>query len=747
LKRKILRLFWIAFSLWIPATATPTIAATERGNNAALGAYSEGERWYQQGRVELAIRAFTQAVNLAPNNNAMRSRLAWLLLDESRTAEAKAHFDILVRRQAGGKDNWVGLAVALLRLDDPSGATTACDRGLVRFPEDPLLLKLRGEALMSRPETSPYAVSVWEQLTQLQPRNPEWPQRRQAAAAAAGRLRYEEALALLHEGRLEAALEAMIAAVDYAPQEVGYRTHYGWLLLQSGKFDEAAHTFGTVLEQNPGKKDAYLGLAIARLNLKDGRGAAEAAEQGLARLGRDSELLEILGDANSSQEETRPQAEQAYRELLQVQPENSRAAVKLAQVVLAQGRQIEAEAILEHVARLDPANPTAHLELARIDLGGKSPGKAGPHFERVLAADPENSEARRGRQAAERSMRPELELQSGYLEDSQDFYRLNSYAGARFFLSPELRVDCGFGYLRYDMDNNPDNGRFRERAVNREVLPLLLTYEPTSRLMVELGGALSHYHPGPDSGSAVAGLYYQVADDTGVSVSYAYHDVLDYLGPFKGPWGRLRDVFVDRYRYRYWLLDPIAVWAGNVFGPTSTQSALEGIHAHDISFWGYQNLWSRLTLSAYGSLGYYSDDNDKRSAGFTLSGRLAEDPLLKLKYSFYYVGYSDSSADLAHLPAGYAPLYWDPSDFKNHAVGIVFEKNLASCMKLAFEGDLLWTVGADTPGSMILGELTYYLTDDLAVRAMGFFLDSHDDERSNSHYRQGNFTLGVNYSF
>jgi hypothetical protein len=48
---------------------------------------------------------------------------------------------------------------------------------------------------------------------------------------------------------------------------------------------------------------------------------------------------------------------------------------------------------------------------------------------------------------------------------------------------------------------------------------------------------------------------------------------------------------------------------------------------------------------------------------------------------------------------------------------------------------------------MVLGELTYYVTDDLALRAMGFYLDSHDEESSNSHYRQGNFTLGVNYRF
>jgi predicted Zn-dependent protease len=748
LKAKLPGVFWIALLFWVAGGTAPAIASSvEKGGRSALTAYSHGEQLLRQGRTRAAIESFTRAVNLAPTNSGMRKRLAWLLLDEGRTGEAKAQFVILTNRFPDEKNNWVGLAVALLKLDDPSGAVSVCDQALSRFDLDPLLLKLKGEALMSRPEASPQAVLDYQQLAQLETQSPQWLQRRQAAADASGQLRYEEALEFLREKQLESAVEAMAAAVEFVPQSVGYWTHYGWLLVESGKFEPARTAFETVLELDPAKQDAYLGLAIARLNLKDERGAVEAASLGLARFGQVPELLEILGDAFSSQAETRIKAEQVYRELLQLQPENSRVAVKLAQVVLAQGRKIEAEEILVQVVRMDPANPTGQLELARLQLGGRAPGKAAPHFKQVLEADPGNSEARQGLQAAERSMRPQLELQSGYLADSQTFTRLTNYSGIRFFLTPELRADLGLGHIRYDMDNDPGDGRLREDAVNREVLPLLLTYQPTSRLMLEAGGALNHYNPGHDSGSALAGLYYQVADDTGVSVSYAYHDVMDYLGPFKGPWGRQRDVFADRDGYRYWVVDPIATWAGNVFGPSSTQSALDGIHANDISFWGYQNLWPRITLSAYGSLGYYSDDNFKRSAGFTLSGRLAEDPLVKLKYSFYYVDYSDRSADLADLPAGSAPLYWDPSDFRSNAVGIVLEKNLSPGIKLAFESDLLWTAGADTPGVMVLGELTYYVTDDLALRAIGAFLSSNDGESSNSNYRQGNFTLGLNYRF
>ncbi len=741
-------LFRLLLLVGVIAGAAPQAAFAKNAYPpAAGGAYRQGEELLRQGRTDAALLAFQRAVQSAPDHPGMRRRLAWLLLDEGRRAEAKPHFEVLASRFPGERDHWVGLIVTLLQLESFSEAAAASEQALARFPQDLLLLKLKAEALMSRPQTAPEAVRVYDELIRRDSLNPQWPLHRQAAAGMAARVRYEEARAYLKEGRLEAALATMAAAVELAPQEVGYRTHYGWLLVEAGGYDQAAAAFTQVLELDAGKLDAAIGLAIARLNLGDGPGAAQAAQSGLARFGREPGLLELLGDAYSSAAATRPQAEQAYRELLSLQPENNRAAVKLARVLLAQGRQIEAEEILEEVVRADPANTDGHMELARIRLRGMAPGRALSHYQQVLQAEPDNTEARRGVQAAERSMRPQLELQTGYLKDSEDFTRRSNSVGLRFSLSPELRAELGIGYLRYDMDNDPDEGRLREEAVDRLVLPLLLTYQPTSRLMLEAGGALSHYDPGHDSGSALAGAYYQVADGTGVSLSYAYYDVLDHLGPFKGPWGRVRDVFTDRDGYRYWTVDPITVWGGNVFGPSSTQAALDGIHAHEIFFWGYQNLGSRVTLSAYGALAEYSDDNEKRSAGFTLTGRVLEDPLLKLKYMFYYLDYSDRSADLADLPAGSAPLYWDPSNFRNNAFGIVYEQNLAARLKVALEADMLWTVGADSPGFMALAELTYYLTDDLALRAVGFFMDSDDGEDSSSNYRQGNFTLGLNYRF
>ena len=166
-----------------------------------------------------------------------------------------------------------------------------------------------------------------------------------------------------------------------------------------------------------------------------------------------------------------------------------------------------------------------------------------------------------------------------------------------------------------------------------------------------------------------AGLYYQATDSSGFALSYAYYDVIDYYGPFKGPWGRHVDEFADMDRYRYLVIDPTGMWAQNIFGASSTQAVTHQIRAQEPAFWGYKTFCSRLTVSAYGSISPYNDDNLRKSLGTTVSYLAWMEPLLKLKYSFFYLGFRRHSADLADLPPGSAPLYWDPIGFKNHAGG------------------------------------------------------------------------------
>ena len=180
-------------------------------------------------------------------------------------------------------------------------------------------------------------------------------------------------------------------------------------------------------------------------------------------------------------------------------------------------------------------------------------------------------------------------------------------------------------------------------------------------------------------------------------------------------------------RYRYLVIDPVSLWSSSIFGASSTQAITRRLQGHDFSFWGYQNFLSRLTVSLYASGGPLTDGNHRLYGGATLTCRIFQDPLVKAKYSFFYIDYRSSSASLANLPPGPLPLYWDPQGFKNHSVGIVFEQNWAKKFKLAFETDMLFNQGTGTPGFLGLVEVDYLLTPNIALRVVGSYLNSIDE--------------------
>jgi tetratricopeptide (TPR) repeat protein len=732
-------LAWVAFSL------IPILPAEAQDRGEALRHYSRGEALAKAGRIEAATREFAQAVSFDPGNPGFRERLAWLLLDHHNPGAARPQFERLLLERPNRKEAITGLAICHLRLGHPERAVRVLDQGLRFFPRDVLLLKLKAEALSSRAETAPEAVQVYDELLKIQPGRAEWAGGRQKAAFLAASSSYNEAQGYLKKGDRTRALKALARAVKFNPESVGFRTHYGWVLLQDGQPALAAETFQEVLRLDPRKQDAYLGLAMAQLGLGDAPGALATTRQGLALFPDDVPLLEVQGEAARARAATLPLAEETYQRLRALRPGDYQPDLKLAQLMWEQGRINGAEKLYEEVLRQDPNNAVAHLGLAQMDLAADAYGLALFHFRAALAAAPDNQEAARGLKLVEERLRPQFQTQGGAFEDSDTFRRRYVYSSWQSYLTRELLASIGYGYLNYTMNNDPLRGRLREQSVHRQVIPLAFSYRPFRQLVLELGGAFSDYGKWGQSGAGRAGLYYQLTGDAGIALAYAYYDVIDYYGPFRGPWGRQVDEFADMSRYRYWIIDPTGMWAQNLFGASSTQAVTRHIRAQDVTFWGYQNLLPDLTLSLYGSVSPYNDGNLRQNLGTTLAYRVLPDPLLKVKYSFFYLGFQHHSADLAGLPRGSAPLYWDPIGFKNHAWGVVLEKNWWGRLKLALEGDLLYNPGAPSPGALVYLELDYLLTRNLALRGVGFYLNSVNNDRTSYQVRNVNF--GIAYRF
>lgn len=728
-----MRRHWVKLLfLWL-LLCPGAVAAAE---TAALKAYSSGERFYRAGNLTAARREFARAVQLAPRNQGMRTRLAWLLLELGDPAAARSHFRQLLQQPPAAKDVFLGAALSEQRLGRSEAALAILAAGRRQWPHDPGLLRLQAEITASLPGRGEEALALYQQLQQLEPANPWWPQRRQELTRQVAQQRYQRALASLARNDQIRALQDLAACVQLAPENVGYRTHYAWLLLKTQQPEEAAQHFAKVLAREPNKQDAYLGLALARADQQDIAGAIEAAQTGLARFPQDKALLEILAVQAARQPATRELALATYEQLAALEPGEPQWRRRQADIYLAQGQVNKAERLYKQAVAATPPDPEAALELARLQAEAEAFGLAARYYRLAAAAAPANRQAQEGLAAMERLLRPQLQGVAGFLEDSDNFRRLAFYSGFRTYLAPTLRLAGGYGYLTYRMSNDPSRGRLQERAVHRHVLPLQLHYRPLRRWALDLGAAFNEYGRRGQTAAAQVATYWQITPQTGWSFNYSFHDLIDYYGPFRGPWGHFVEDFAGYGRYRYWVVDPAAFWSQNLFGTSSTQAVTRHIKAHTVSFWGYQNLWSPLTISLYGFLSPISDSNFRYSLGTTLTWRLAVDPLLKVKYSFFYLDYRYSSASLAGLPAGAAALYWDPGAFKNHAWGLVLEKNWRQWAKIALESNLLYTPGGSAPGMLHLAEVNLLLTEAWSFRVLATYLHNHDQDDTSYQLRQ-----------
>ena len=710
----------------------------------ALEAYGRGERLAQTGNMSAAIKEFEKSVRLAPRNLGMRTHLAWLLLEQGQLKEAAVHFKVLLDQEPDLKEAISGMALAEMRLRNPDGALLQLNRGLRFHPRDAMLLKLKAEALAAKPQTAHLAVQVYDELGRVEPKKPEWARQRQAIAQKAASTHYHNAMAFLKKGDRQNALKEMESALRYAPESLDYRTHYGWVLLETGEPASGALAFREVLARDPKKYEALRGLAWAQYGQRDFPGAIATARLGLEFYPDDDQFLEVMADA-ATLTEAREIAAETYPRMLARRPKDGALQVKYAKFLMMNWQLDEAEKIFREILAVDPGNTDARLGMATISLESRDFGSARAGYEKVLVSAPDNLEAQRGLKKAEQFMRPQVQTFGGYLEDSETFRRSHVFSSFRYYLTDQLIAALGYGYLVYDK-NNSYFSPLRERQIHRHVVPVQLQYRPFRQLVLEAAGAFSDYGSVAKSAAARASAYYQMTPHRGMYFYYSYYDVIDPSGPFNGPWGRHLDNFPDFEKYRYWLTDPLSSWAQNIYGSSSTRAITQHIRANDVGIWIYQDLFSRLTLSAFGAVGPYTDGNFRKTTSLAAYYRIVTDPLLlKLKYSFYYLGYRSSSAALQGLPPGSLQLYFDPKAFKNHSWGIILEKNFTPWLKLALESDLQMTPGAPGPGFLALAELDVLLSKNLSLRAVAFYNNSVNSDKTS--YQVRSITAGLSYRF
>jgi superkiller protein 3 len=171
----------------------------------------------------------------------------------------------------------------------------------------------------------------------------------------------ERGLQFFSKGKLDNAIKEYQDAIRSDPQLAAAHNNLGSAYFGAGQFEEAATAFQKAGELDPNYGQAFFNLALTQLKL--GR-EKEANETLLAALRAYNSAGEAHLQANRLKE-----AEEAFRGMLQIDPEYPLALLRIALICNEAGRYEEAEANARRVTLREPKNPTAHAILAEALYG------------------------------------------------------------------------------------------------------------------------------------------------------------------------------------------------------------------------------------------------------------------------------------------------------------------------------------------------------------------------------------------
>jgi predicted O-linked N-acetylglucosamine transferase (SPINDLY family) len=202
----------------------------------------------------------------------------------------------------------------------------------------------------------------------------------------------QQALALVHQGRLQQAAAVCRQILVLQPRDFNALQLLGLIALQQGDYAGAAQGLGDAIAVNAGNAAAYSNLAVAQLGLRRPLDALASCGRALAIDARVPEAHSNRGKALSDLER-HEEALASYDQSLALAPNNPETWSSRAMALLKLQRREEALAAFDRALALSPQSANILNSRGTVLRDLRRPAEARASYERALSISPDFPEA------------------------------------------------------------------------------------------------------------------------------------------------------------------------------------------------------------------------------------------------------------------------------------------------------------------------------------------------------------------
>ncbi|CAN5911883.1 tetratricopeptide repeat protein [soil metagenome] len=341
----------------------------------------QGETLAEEGLVAEALSRFEQALAAAPENPESIEAVGRALLSLDRLDEAEASFIRALAMDPDWSAPHLGMAMVAMRREEPFKVVHHLERAIEVDPEYPDTYVELGRyyGLMREPDLARATFGRW-----LNTHPDDTDMLINAGLVSFDAADYAQALEFFEQ--------ALENATD-DEQGSGARTFRANTLDMLGRYPEAVEAYEEVIEETPDWWEAHANLGICHARNERFAEAELAFRRGLKDCPGSPEIRDELAAHLVSERKNLDEALKLSEEAVALGRDEVRHLYTLGEVRLALEDEAGAEDAYRSVLALDPEDPNAHLELGLIHERRGEATEAEEHFIEALKSDPGNPRA------------------------------------------------------------------------------------------------------------------------------------------------------------------------------------------------------------------------------------------------------------------------------------------------------------------------------------------------------------------